>query len=124
MITAVEARFVPVNRLPETIEWLTDSGSSYIAHKTKTPVRDMGLGSRSMTAQSPQSTNVIDKSFSASPGVFCSGVQATLLQGAGLGMQSMPRSLYRRSALKASVRIWLDPGRVMSAVPRTRISRS
>jgi transposase InsO family protein len=31
MITAVEHRFGPVNRLPQTIEWLTDNGSCYVA---------------------------------------------------------------------------------------------
>ena len=31
MITAVEYRFGPVNRLPQTIEWLSDNGSGYIA---------------------------------------------------------------------------------------------
>jgi putative transposase len=31
MITAVEYRLGPVNRLPETIEWLSDNGSGYIA---------------------------------------------------------------------------------------------
>ena len=31
MVTAVEHRFGRINRLPETIEWLTDNGSGYIA---------------------------------------------------------------------------------------------
>ena len=44
MITAVEYRFGPVNRLPETIEWLSDNGSGYIAHDTKSLAREMGLG--------------------------------------------------------------------------------
>jgi putative transposase len=33
IITAVESRFGQVNRLPETIEWLSDNGSGYIAHE-------------------------------------------------------------------------------------------
>ncbi len=32
MVTAVEYRFGLVNRVPETIEWLRDSGSGYTAH--------------------------------------------------------------------------------------------
>jgi putative transposase len=35
MIAAVEARFGPLNRLPHTIEWLSDNGSGYIAGNTK-----------------------------------------------------------------------------------------
>jgi putative transposase len=35
IITAVESRFGQVNRLPETIEWLSDNGSGYIAHETR-----------------------------------------------------------------------------------------
>ena len=35
MVAAVEHRFGRVNRLPETIEWLTDNGSGYIAPDTR-----------------------------------------------------------------------------------------
>ena len=34
MVAAVEHRFGPVNRLPITIEWLSDNGSCYIAGDT------------------------------------------------------------------------------------------
>jgi putative transposase len=42
MVMAVEHRFGQINRLPETIEWLTDNGSGYIAHDTRRFARDMG----------------------------------------------------------------------------------
>ena len=35
MLAAVEHRFGPVNRLPVTIEWLSDNGSCYLAGKTR-----------------------------------------------------------------------------------------
>ncbi|MBA3518243.1 MAG: IS3 family transposase [Rhizobiales bacterium] len=35
MVAAVEHRFGRVNRLPSTIEWLTDNGSCYVARETR-----------------------------------------------------------------------------------------
>lgn len=35
MVTAVEHRFGRVNRLPRTIEWLTDNGSGYVSTQTR-----------------------------------------------------------------------------------------
>jgi transposase InsO family protein len=41
MVTAVEHRFGRVNRLPATIEWLSDNGSCYIAGDTRRFARDI-----------------------------------------------------------------------------------
>jgi putative transposase len=60
MVTAVEYRFGPVNRLPQTIEWLSDNGSGYIAHETKTLAREMGLEPRTTPVQSPQSNGMAE----------------------------------------------------------------
>jgi putative transposase len=60
MITAVEYRFGPVNRLPETIEWLSDNGSSSIAHETKSLAREMGLEPRTTPVRSPQSNGMAE----------------------------------------------------------------
>ncbi|WP_376771029.1 IS3 family transposase [Microvirga soli] len=60
MITAVEYRFGPVNRLPQTIEWLSDNGSGYIAHDTKSLAREMGLEPRTTPVQSPQSNGMAE----------------------------------------------------------------
>ena len=46
MIAAVEARFGQVNRLPHTIEWLSDNGSGYIASDTRALAREIGLEPR------------------------------------------------------------------------------
>ena len=46
MLAAVEHRFGPVNRLPVTIEWLSDNGSCYLASETRSFARDLGLEPR------------------------------------------------------------------------------
>ena len=43
MVAAVEYRFGQVNRLPATIEWLSDNGSCYVAGDTRSFARDIGL---------------------------------------------------------------------------------
>ncbi|MBO1909211.1 DDE-type integrase/transposase/recombinase [Microvirga sp. 3-52] len=60
MITAVECRFGPVSRLPQTIEWLSDNGSGYITNETKTLAREMGLEPRTTPVQSPQSNGMAE----------------------------------------------------------------
>jgi putative transposase len=60
MVTAVEHRFGRINRLPETIEWLTDNGSGYIAHDTRRFARDIGLEPRTTPVESPQSNGMAE----------------------------------------------------------------
>ena len=43
MAAAVEHRFGRVNRLPVTIEWLSDNGRCYIAGDTRSFARDIGV---------------------------------------------------------------------------------
>ena len=54
MVAAVEHRFGQVNRLPQTIEWLTDNGSGYIASETRRFAREIGLEPRTTPIESPQ----------------------------------------------------------------------
>jgi putative transposase len=56
MITAVEYRFGRVNRLLATLEWLSDNGSGYIAHET----RSLGLEPCTTPVQSPQSNGMAE----------------------------------------------------------------
>ena len=58
MIAAVQARFGPVNRLPHTIEWLSDNGSGYIAADTWALAREIGLEPRTTPVRSPQSNGM------------------------------------------------------------------
>jgi putative transposase len=60
IITAVESRFGQVNRLPGTIEWLSDNGSCFIAHETIAMARDIGLEPRTTPVQSPQSNGMAE----------------------------------------------------------------
>ena len=55
MVAAVEHRFGRVNRLPATIEWLSDNGSCYVAGDTRRFARDIGLEPRTTPIESPQS---------------------------------------------------------------------
>jgi putative transposase len=60
MITAIEHRFGSVSRLPKTIEWLSDNGSGYIAHETRSLAREIGLEPRTTPVQSPQSNGMAE----------------------------------------------------------------
>jgi len=60
IVTAVESRFGQVNRLPGTIEWLSDNGSGYIAHETRAMARDIGLEPRTTPVRSPQSNGMAE----------------------------------------------------------------
>jgi hypothetical protein len=93
---------------------LTDRGTEYCGnpehheYELYLAVEDVDH-SRTKT-KSPQTTDVIDKSFFASADVFSSRARVTLWQRAGLEVQTLPRSLYRRSSLRAPVRTFPDLG--------------
>ena len=60
MVAAVEYRFGRVNRLPVTIEWLSDNGSCYVAGDTRSFARDIGLEPRTTPVASPQSNGMAE----------------------------------------------------------------
>jgi len=60
MLAAVEHRFGLVNRLPVTIEWLSDNGSYYVAGETRSFARDIGLEPRTTPIESPQSNGMAE----------------------------------------------------------------
>jgi putative transposase len=60
MLAAIEHRFGLVNRLPETIEWLSDNGSCYIAGKTRSFAREIGLEPRTTPIKIPQSNGMAE----------------------------------------------------------------
>ena len=60
MVAAVEYRFGQVNRLPVTIEWLSDNGSCYVASDTRSFARDIGLEPRTTPLESPQSNGMAE----------------------------------------------------------------
>jgi len=60
IVAAVEHRFGRVNRLPSSIEWLTDNGSCYLARETRRFARDVGLVPRTTPLESPQSNGMAE----------------------------------------------------------------
>ena len=63
MLESVERRFGQVDRLPVPIEWLSDNGSPYTAHKTRAFADEIGLVPRNHPDREPPVTDVIDKQF-------------------------------------------------------------
>lgn len=60
MTATVEHRFGHVNRLPATIEWLTDNGSCYTARETRRFAREINLQPRTTPIESPQSNGIAE----------------------------------------------------------------
>ena len=60
MTATVEHRFGRVNRLPATIEWLTDNGSCYTARETRRFAREINLRPRTTPIESPQSKGIAE----------------------------------------------------------------
>ena len=60
MLAAVENRFGTALKAPESIEWLTDKGSGYIAEKTRHFVVELGLRPLTTPVCSPQSNGIAE----------------------------------------------------------------
>ena len=60
MVAAVEHRFGRVDRLPGTIEWLSDNGSRYLARETRRFAREIGLVPRTTPPESPRSSGMAE----------------------------------------------------------------
>jgi putative transposase len=60
MVTAVEQRFGRLNRLPRTIEWLTDNGSCYTTADTRRFAREIGFLPLLTPIESPQSNGMAE----------------------------------------------------------------
>jgi putative transposase len=60
MIESVERRFGLVDRLPVSIEWLSDNGSPYTARETRAFAGEIGLVPRTTPIESPQSNGMAE----------------------------------------------------------------
>lgn len=60
IVAAVEHRFGRVNRLPRTIEWLSDNGSGYVSGETRRFAREIGFEPRTTPLESPQSNGMAE----------------------------------------------------------------
>ncbi|AYR24479.1 IS3 family transposase [Herbaspirillum rubrisubalbicans] len=60
MLAAVEQRFGST-QTPEVIEWLSDNGSAYIDHRTRSFARELGLEPLTTPVRSPQSNGMAER---------------------------------------------------------------
>lgn len=60
MLAAVEQRFGHALKAPSAIEWLTDNGSGYIAHRTRAFAAQIGLKPLTTPVSSPQSNGMAE----------------------------------------------------------------
>ena len=60
MVASVESRFGQINRLPRTIEWLSDNGSGYIAKDTRAFAARSRLEPLTTPVTSPQSNGMAE----------------------------------------------------------------
>ena len=59
MLAAVEQRF-GTTQAAQSIEWLTDNGSAYIDHRTRSFARELGLEPLTTPVRSPQSNGIAE----------------------------------------------------------------
>jgi hypothetical protein len=85
-------------------------GELFRAHAFEYACAQNDVDHRLTKPRHPWTTDVIDKSFFASTGVFSSRARVALWQRAGLEVQTLSRSLYRRSSFRAPVRTFPDCG--------------
>jgi putative transposase len=60
MAEAIECRFGFISSLPEKIEWLSDNGSAYTAHETRSFAKMMGFETCTTPVQSPESNGMAE----------------------------------------------------------------
>ena len=67
----MEKRFGAVSYLPQPVEWLTDNGSCYIAHSTRTFAQALGFRICTTPIRSPQSNGMAEAFVKHSKGIMC-----------------------------------------------------
>jgi transposase InsO family protein len=60
ILESVEYRFGPIQKLPHTIQWLSDNGSCYTARDTIKFARELGFDVRTTPAYSPESNGMAE----------------------------------------------------------------
>ncbi len=115
IVASVEHRFGLVNKLPETIEWLTDNGSCYIAHDTKAFAKGIGLEPRTTPVESPQSNGMAEafvRTFKRDYGRADGAEDVGILVAKILdltGSRAFPRPLVDEAVLLANPGLVLEP---------------
>jgi putative transposase len=80
MVAAVEHRFGRVNRLPLTIEWLSDNGSCYVAGDTRNFARDIGLEPRTSPLKARKAMEWPKRSFAQSNAITSASARVQMLR--------------------------------------------
>jgi hypothetical protein len=78
MAAAVEHRFGRVNRLPVTIEWLSDNGSCYIAGDTRSFARDIGVEPRTTPIESRRAMEWLKPWSAPSSATMCASIRVLM----------------------------------------------
>ncbi len=60
MVESVEYRFGKVDVLPHALQWLSDNGSAYIAHETRSFAKAIGIELRTTPYRSPESNGMAE----------------------------------------------------------------
>jgi len=60
LVESIEQRFGDVQKLPHTVEWLTDNGSCYIAEETRQFAKSLGFKVCTTPVRSPQSNGMAE----------------------------------------------------------------
>ena len=79
-MAAVEHRFGRVNRLPLTVEWLSDNGSCYITGDSRSFARAIGLEPRRTPIESPQSNGMAKLLCARSNAITSASVRVRMLR--------------------------------------------
>jgi hypothetical protein len=111
-----EEHAIPLQRL------LTDRGTEYCGthdrHEYELYLAVENIDHSRTKAKSPQTTDVIDKSFPRGAALLSSGARVTACRRAGPEVKALPRSLYRRPSFAASVRTFFGPRAFQPATKR------
>jgi transposase InsO family protein len=97
---------------------LTDRGSCFTAEGFEKACRRLHVEHRTTRPYTPQTTDVIGKSFLRGIGLSSPGARVTAWRRAGREVRALPRSLYRRTSIAAPVRPFFGPRGFQPATKR------
>ena len=95
-------RFGPINRLPRTIEWLSDNGLGYIAKETRAFARDLGFEPLTTPVTSPQSKGMAEAFVRTIKREYASVDLLPVRQDRHRSLAALVRPLQRRSPAQRS----------------------
>ena len=97
---------------------MTDNGSAYKSWLFRKALADRGIRHKRTRPYTPRTTDVIDKSLLDGSALISRCARRTAWRRAGSEVKALPRSLYRRPSLAASVRAFFGPRGFQPATKR------